>query len=131
MSDKIPQELDWVTTRSKCSLYEMFIILRNEVKDDVKKRNESRRSGEQVVFEVGAESSKGFSVFRAGALKSPSCTDFQFSETGISVSDGDRVLLTATITLNEEGRCKFVVNGKELENWQLRRLALEQFFFKL
>lgn len=36
--------------------------------------------------------------------------------------------IEATLGLNEEGKCVIVVNGRELENWQFRKLALDAFF---
>jgi hypothetical protein len=125
---QVPIELDWVDARCKCSLYEMYKRLRNEVKEDVKKRNDLRKEGERVRFEFGAESAKGFSVFREG-LSGPTCIDFAISETEMSVAMRDQVILSATATVNDEGRCMFVVKGKELENWQVRKLALEELFF--
>ena len=38
-------------------------------------------------------------------------------------------IFDASITLNNEGRCKLKVNEIELELWQVRRLALEKLFF--
>lgn len=128
MIDNVPTNLDWVTARAECSLYKMFKELRNGVKQDVAKRNELRQEGERVRFEMGAESGKGFSVFREGPTGTEAM-DFFFENTEIRVADPNNVLFRMTVTVSNDGRCKFVVDGKELEQWQVRKMALEKLFF--
>lgn len=125
---EVPENLDWVNARAGCSMYKMFRELRNEVLEDIKKRNDARKEGERVRFDFGGDSGKGFSVFREGA-SGTACIDFTISDEGINVANAEQVMFTATITLNDQGRCLFMIGGKELEKWQVRRMALEGLFF--
>lgn len=128
MADKkVPTDLDWVAVRMECSAYKMFKELKNGVREDVHKRNEGRQN-ESVVFELGAESGKGFSVFRSSNAGTEAI-DFLFENNEVIVSDNQTTLFRATATVNDEGRCKFVVGNDELEHWQLRKKALEKLFF--
>ncbi len=56
--------------------------------------------------------------------------DFALSKDRINVyNDKDEIMLAATITLNNEGKCRLVVEEEELTQWQFRRMALEKLFF--
>ena len=125
-SNSIPAELDWVTARSECSLHKMFKELKIGVTEDVNRRNAARKEGERVRFQV-LPMPGGFSAFREDS-KGGTSIDFTLSNNLITVTDGESMNFTVSITLNNEGRCKFLVAGKELEQWQVRRMALEQFF---
>jgi hypothetical protein len=54
--------------------------------------------------------------------------DFLIKEDRI-VIEGFGVNLTASPGLNTGGVCTLIVNGTELELWQVRRLALDRLFF--
>jgi hypothetical protein len=49
------------------------------------------------------------------------------------VAEGDKVdvRFEGTLTLNDDGDCRLLVNGQELDEWQVLRRALEQLFFTL
>jgi hypothetical protein len=36
----------------------------------------------------------------------------------------------ATPTLNSKGECRLKINGEEYESWYLRKIALEEIFFR-
>ena len=56
--------------------------------------------------------------------------DFAYSKDRITVyNEKDEMLFAATLTLNNKGKCRLVVNNKELTQWEFRRMALEKLFF--
>ena len=127
-ANQIPIDLDWVTARAQCSLYKMFTELRNGIKDDIEQRNALRQEQERLCFEIGAQSANRFSVFRT-SNKGTVPVDFSFENDEIIVADAGKEMFRLKVTLNNEGRCKFVLGGEEFEQWQVRRMALERLFF--
>ena len=58
---------------------------------------------------------------------------FALEETGILVADGwnrPQRCMVITLTLNDEGQCRFVIDGEgEYLRWQVARRALYGLFF--
>jgi len=132
MIDKsVPSEFDWVTARAERSLYRAFKELLKGVEQDVDKHNTHRQQGDPSKWTMAGVSSNGFSVIREEASFHPSgaSIDFMLSEKGITVSDEKGAKFTAVLSLNNEGRCIFKVDKAEMEQSQVRRLALESLFF--
>jgi hypothetical protein len=50
----------------------------------------------------------------------------------IKVKDGEtgHIVFDISISLNDEGECRFTIDGKERDSWQIRRTALEGVFFQ-
>ncbi|MGB6782410.1 MAG: hypothetical protein WCF17_11810 [Terracidiphilus sp.] len=125
------QELDWVRARMNCSVLTVFNELRLGVEADVKIANAMPRPSELPSLLFGFRSNTVgdyFIVFRhenAGAR-----VEFNCEANRIVVRNQDREF-SVTLTLNNEGRCKLRVDdGEELEQWQVRRIALEKLFFE-
>jgi hypothetical protein len=134
MTEKpVPLEFDWVTARAECSLYRVFKELREGVTQDVEKRNTCKQPDNPNKWTVGAASDRAFSVFREENKFHPkfASVDFLLSDKGITVvgSGKNDSKFTAITSLNNEGRCIFKVGKAELEQWQVRRMALEAIFF--
>jgi hypothetical protein len=132
-NDKVPEQFDWVHARSKCSLASVFKELEQGVREDidiaqslVPPKNELRFS---VVKAVGSR----FSATRVDDPFTSSLgrsVDFAYSKDRITVyNEKDEMLFAATLTLNNKGKCRLVVNNKELTQWEFRRMALEKLFF--
>jgi hypothetical protein len=126
----VPRELDWVRARTDCSLLKVFNEFRLGVEEDVKAANLRPRPSElpSVSFAVRANTfGDYFIVFQqenAGAR-----VEFNCEANRITVKTQDREF-SVTLALNNEGRCKLRVgDGEELEQWQVRRIALEKLFF--
>lgn len=123
-------DIDWVTARANCSLFEVFHQLRKSVEDDVAAR--VKLLGEGVVnmtFKMREDGDpKNFGVLRF-SHDGPDSVDFQCSESAILVKDSSgKVKIEARLTLNDEGQCRLKIQNKEIESWQFRRRALEDFF---
>jgi len=57
--------------------------------------------------------------------------NFNLTEHSIVISDQDgNTIFEAVATLNDEGECRLKVTGQEKELWQVRKMALEELFFK-
>ncbi|HEY5176290.1 MAG TPA: hypothetical protein VII95_12075 [Terriglobales bacterium] len=119
---------DWVSARGACSIRKVFEQLKLGAMDDVRAIN-ALRAG--LVCDM-ADNSTGdfFSVFREGngsrTVKFSSASDDE-----ITITNSTGMNLRVTLTLNNQGDCKLRIVGKdeELEQWQVRRMALEELFF--
>jgi hypothetical protein len=130
--EETPSELDWVNARADCELKTSFQKLRDAVEKDVELYNTKfeLQPPQSAVFQKRDEI-PSFSVYRkmpAGILS----VEFRSTFDHIEIQDHCGVQeLKVTPLLTPNGRCKFqVVGGEEVEQWQLRRKALEAIFFK-
>src|SRR5208282_17987 len=98
------------------------------VRNDVDLANEQLRSPDRHRFSISSDDGR-FSVTREGSRTPPVSIDFSLDGEEIVVCRGAEIKLTATITLNNQGECMLQVDGEELEQWQVRRMALEDLFF--
>lgn len=121
--------VDWVSERARCSLFEVFRQLRKGVEDDIAARMKLPRPN-GIVFRIRGDDPpdpRRFGVLCFGDQND--ALDFACTDTGIEVRDASgRVIIRATLTLNDKCECRLRVGGRELENWQFRRRALEEFF---
>jgi hypothetical protein len=130
MSDK-PDTMatfDWVKARAYCSLAHVFKQLELGARNDVDIANRERQSGVPHTFSISTEPGR-FSVIRSSGMALPVSVEFSLEGHEIVACIGNQILLQATITLNNEGRCMLKVGGEELEQWHVRRMALEDLFF--
>lgn len=133
--NKKPSNFDRVTERTKCSPRKMFEQLKLDIGSDVDKRNANiPQSGADPRLEI-TELNNGntFKVYINHPLDDQVCHSilFAFILTSIQVSDGadNKLLFEAFIEMNDDGDCKFLIDGKHLDSWQARRRALERLFF--
>jgi hypothetical protein len=128
---------DWVTARSKCSMAEMLVVLRDEVLANIVARNEILdASGDRDRFKLVDHRGNGFAVVDTWSQWEKKCVDVRVEDKNPSVIvfsnvTGNRVeqLVAATVTLNDELECKFKVGDDELEPWQVAKRGLEGLFF--
>ena len=124
---------DWVTTRSECLGSAVFERLQRSVETDVQTRNKLPKG--QYAFRTtsprNTADSQSFSVERDGRGVQARIT-FEFKNHAIRVlSDDGKCALVVTPTLNDAGEFRFLVDGKELQEWQVRYRALDALFFGL
>lgn len=129
-------DFDWVRARKLCSLGTAFEALKLAVKSDIETRNAMRGPSIPDVptafmykFEM-ASGSTSFTVILTGHRIHEAVT-FVLTDAGIEVQSQNAKMFTATVSLNDEGECAFVVDGHERQSWQVRKLALEQLFFNI
>jgi hypothetical protein len=122
-------KFDWVTERSSCSLPKVFKTLRLQVEEDIKSRNALRPSNSPYEFSI-AENAGDFTV-TLQAKDVRQSVIFSLTEHTISVRDDkSNPMFEVTLTFTDEGKCRLNVNNQPRELWQVRRMALEELFFR-
>ena len=126
----MPVDFDWVRARSQCSLNVVFKELHNSVQNDVRVMELILPPSSQVKLSVTAFDRVRFSVVREVDGSFPDSVNFTLANGAIIAEDDENTFRhTATLTLNNEGKCKLTVGNDELDQWQFRRMALEKLFF--
>jgi hypothetical protein len=125
-----PQELNWVEKRSACSVEQVFRELQNGIESDVASLNAIRRYAPDNRFIAQLTSDGRVLIVAQEGVSGPRVKFFTL-DGKIEVRDEvTSKRLLAALTLNNEGRCKLKLeDGMELEQWQLRKMALEGLFF--
>ena len=124
---------DWVKERAKCSLGSMFNALATAVEQDVQSVKELQRAvhDSKNFFEFTRDRNV-FTVTRENKkvpVELPDVVTFTLSVSEITVQTPSEDSFSVVPALNEEGKCKLTVNGKELEVWQVCQMALGRLFF--
>jgi hypothetical protein len=120
---------DWLTARSECTALKMFIHLQDDVEKDLAIAKSVFSDNREKKFTLKKDADR-FSVYEEAIPPRRISFILGGTNTEISVEDEKgKKKFTATLTLNKDKKCMFVVNGEELESWQLRRKALESLFF--
>jgi hypothetical protein len=121
---------DWIAAFSACALSAIFEKLKLEVESDVKSRN-GQLSGTSARYEfhfIGNGSSFLVAVVASGI--SGMAVKFKLTDSAIVVTDAqDKKMFEASLTLNDEGECVFLIDSEEKRSWQLRKRALAQLLF--
>lgn len=123
-------DFDWVNARAECSLVAAFIRLEKSIKDDTAAANQHFKDHRKFGV-VTLQDGNSFSVYED--VQPPRHISFKLSESRISVvrrcDGGENIQFSATLTINKDKQCRFLVAGEELEEWQFRKKALEPLFF--
>jgi hypothetical protein len=112
----------------------MFERLRASVKQDVERRNALLVIDDEFRFEF-SEDGDGFEVARlqGSRMAKPdvaAVVRFEHAGPRINIHSEDvDVGITAILTLDPSGQCRFVVGEALYAEWEVRRLALELLFF--
>lgn len=124
-------DFDWVTARNDCSVIKAFVQLKKDLARDVDIANslfkESRRK-----FSINQDANS-ISVIEetAATLRSIS---FVLGDTRTTISIEDEKgnqKFSATVTLNKDKQCVFMVDSEEMESWQLRKKGVGPLFFSI
>ena len=130
-SRPIPTTLNWVQARADCTLAKMFKMLALGIEEDISIMKLTLLPGDHVVFYMVPATNR-FSVVREAMGNIPipitDSVEFILSKDEITIQHNEHIL-QAHLTLNNEGVCKLKIGGNELEQWQVRRMALESLFF--
>jgi hypothetical protein len=120
------EDFDWVTALSGCSIGEVFLRLKQQVEFDVEARQDLCPEGLHYHFRFMAERETFSAVVEGHQI----LKQVVFSRKGKAISvKGESVSFDATLTLDDEGKCKVRIDGQERELWHLRKKALEKLFF--
>jgi len=122
----IPHELDWVERRAACSAVEVFRQLQTGIENDIAFIN--KRPGGDAFRATLTSDGRTFVIASMSNL-GPRVVLF-YAHEKIEIRDElTKRNTVARLTLNDAGRCVLKVDGRELEQWQFRKLALENLFF--
>ncbi len=116
---------DWVTNRANCSLRDAYTRAKTDVQQDAVIMN---TLAQREVFQF-KDNGEAFSIFVKNDAAHAPTVEFKLSGDCIVISFDGKELVKATVTLNDTGKCTLVVDGKEIEDWQFRKMALEPLFF--
>jgi hypothetical protein len=125
------QEFNWVDARASCSPAKVFTALFLSIKEDVRKMNELTPTTrlKRTFDAYSNESGKLFAVCADGDINA--VVHFKLVDEHIEIEIPKRAApLVVTLTLDNEGKCRLRVNAGEcLDQWQVRRMVLEELFF--
>src|ERR1041385_795087 len=114
-----PVNFNWVAARGKCYVENIFKDLELGAKFDVDEAQKLVPDRDDTKFSL-VPAYNGFSVIRKDSPVVPkiaASADFYLSGGRITVKLPDGSEVSADLTLNNEGVCKLVVNGEELDQW--------------
>jgi len=121
-------DFDWVKARAECSLVAAFIRLEKSCQKDVDAANGLFKPRK---FGLLTHDPNSFSVYED--VQPQRHLTFKLSKSQIAVvkrRDGrEDEQFSATLTINKDKQCRFLVGSDELEEWQFRKKALEPLFF--
>ena len=131
MAEHLSDDFDWVGAQAKCNAASMFDRLRTRVEEDVRRRNSLLGRPDGWTFEFYSEGD----AFEVSRLIAPGKVGavVQFERVGsrIHVQGEDiDIDLTAIVTVDTSGVCRFVVGEAMYSDWEIRRMALELLFFE-
>ena len=120
MKPEKPSDFDWVTARAGCSALHMFELLKAETAKNVNAIKAITKANGQEMSLKTFENGNLFGVIRPHRLGEIGVR-FGLYKDEIRVESLGQVLnvaFTATLTLNDEGECRFLVDGQTLDRWQ-------------
>jgi hypothetical protein len=127
---KAMEDFNWVDALSHCSLERAFERLKVQVGEDVKQRKDQlKKDSANYTVELWPDGSS-FAVAVVGNGIKNMGVKFLLADKAIEVRNAeDKTMFEATLTLNDDGECRLMVNGQEKEFWQFRKLTLEKLLF--
>ena len=131
------EKFDWVKARQDCSLGAGFELLKMSIVHDIETRNLMRKPYIPEVttaflykFQL-VTSGNSFAVVLDGqGTGLHKAVKFTLTDARIEVRNDAGSMFNATVGLNDEGECTFFVDDKERASWHLRKMALEELFFR-
>jgi len=125
---ELPSDFDWVTARHRCSINQMLEALIVHARTNVET---AKAINDQAVIEFSAFGDS-FTIMRnwwGQKIGARVIVHGEQLEAQRFTANGNEPVLAAAITLNNAGQCRWLVNGEELDHWQLSRRVLEPILF--
>lgn len=124
------QSPNWVKIRAECAFLPIFKKLEMDVREDVNTRNQLSNASLPLIDVQENEAKTLFLVF---GREPRNTVEFALYSDHITVKT-PRNTFTITLTLDDDCRCRLRVSEpgmpeRVLDQWQLRKLALEDLFF--
>jgi hypothetical protein len=127
-TEKPGDDFDWVGAQHACNARDRFAALRRATFDDV-----ARMNAEGAGLQTHEED--GYFVISRPARRTKPAMKVTFYLDGKNVDlttdtpSGKATTLVASVSLSKHGECVFVVDGEELNSWELRQRVLSPLFF--
>ena len=119
---------DWVAQRFACSLPAVFKNLRLQIEEDVKTRNALRPENAPYEFFIADKNGEFVVSVRSGDTSK--AVAFRLAPHAIVVGDDvGNSMFEISLSFSDQGHCQLIANNQTLEDWQVRRLALEDLLF--
>ena len=139
MDSTTDADFDWVKALHNCSPLIEFTLIKRAAEQNVKQRQQFLPSSIPIRFVFRDIDAAGFQVAREpqpGAAGVISDVNFTLvDQKSIYIHGtvlGKKVSSTLTLTLNDDGECRFKVDGEgEFLRWQVMRRFLEKLLFEL
>jgi hypothetical protein len=133
MADSTTHDFDWVSAQAGCTTEQMFKQLLDGARRDVDRRNATafgRQDGWR--FELHVDDDDNFEVTRiAGSSTASAFVTFAREGPRIHIAgDGVDIEMTAIVSINPSGECRYFVGESEYLGWEVRKLALDMLFFE-
>ncbi|MGH9505255.1 MAG: hypothetical protein ACRD20_20570 [Terriglobales bacterium] len=130
MTDNLSMgDFDWVTARHECSLVKAFVQLKRDLEKDAAKANELFKGNRKYTLTQDAYSLTVTEEHFSGEMRSVGFA-LNDEKTAVRVSnERDESMFEFTVTLNKKRHCVFLVNGEEMESWEVRQKALNSLLF--
>ena len=130
---KEDHDFNWVKARQDCSLSIEFIALHRTAQRNTEERQKGLGPDHEVRLKFKNIDDHKFMVLRSGPGSS-GYVEFILHRDHITVEKSDLTAVEQsfklTLTLNDEGECRFKIDGKgEYLRWQVARKGLEEIFF--
>jgi hypothetical protein len=121
---------DWVSARQACSIEAFFERLYLGTVKNVEVRNAQATPGAPWQLQVQQVDPSLFSVLRLLKYGATAVVRVKRNRTEIRV-DGQNidVKFIGTVTMDDEGECRLLVDGQALDEWQVLKRAFESLFF--
>ena len=128
--ETVPAVVDWVRLQPACLIKGAFDSLRAGVEADIKSYNAMLNLQLSQEIKLSSELSTIFIVVR----KTFSSAHVEFARRGSSVEIRQEevenpTFFSVTPIFSNFGRCRWKLNDDELEQWQVRKMALEKLLF--
>jgi len=127
MKRDVPEELNWVKARAACSVEKVFASLHDGVEEDLKEANSLRPDGLDRFRIIRAEDGRSFTVRRGESINKFVSVVLENGCIAIVKARGQEAKFT--VGLNNEGRCQLRSEKEGFEQWQVRKMALEDLLF--
>ena len=131
---KEDQNFNWVKALQDCSFEIKFTVLRCSVEKTVQVRRQGLKTDDRALLEFQTINDRKFIVIRHGFGSGRVSFQLEANRTAVvtqSTLAGEELdKFTLTLTLNDDGECRFKIDGKgEYLPWQVERRALEDALF--
>jgi hypothetical protein len=125
--ETVPAELDWTKIQMECSIKSAFESLRAAVEEDIESYNVMLQLLPTYRIKLSSEISSNVVVSRGSSYDAH--VEIQRRGNSVEIRHSGEPTISVTPVFSNLGRCRWKLNDEELEQWQVRKIALEKLLF--